>query len=213
MFANFVLMAVLALAPPAVAQDAPSAEAMAAARDQADRIIAAAEAEGVFENITHDALPRLKHLRSGMTCVFDPGAARNNVHIYPVTPATPERGDNVSCGTNFGGAALTTYATHLTPMPSVDDDMRSTIDSIMQAWPDAQGLDGEFQIATADGQEKPAFAAVTFIHPSGQEAASFALISHVETWSFKLRATGLVADAQTLARISSLLFSQSLPQD
>ena len=213
MLVNIVSMAVLALAPPAAGQDAPSPEIVAGARSQADRIIAEADAEGVFENVTRDALPRLRHLQSGMTCVFSPGATRNVARIFPVSATAPGRGDDVGCNTNFDGAAVTTYATRIMPMPSVDEDMRATIASIMQTWPNAEALDGEFQIATGEGQAKPAFVALRYERSSGQDVASFALISHVENWSFKLRATGPASDAQSLARTSSLMFSQSIPQD
>lgn len=211
MLANIVLMGVLALAAPAAGQDTPKPEDVAVARIQADRIIAEAEAEGVFENITEDALPRLKHVQSGMTCIFDPGATRNNVHIFPVSATAPERGQNVSCGTNFGGAAVTTYASRLMPMPTVEDDMRSTIASVRETWPDAQALEGEFPVTTVDGQPESAFAALKFRHSSGQDAASFAMIRHVGEWSFKIRSTGLASDARSLAMISDLIFNQGIP--
>lgn len=213
MLANIVLMAILALAPPAAGQIAASPEDVASARRQADLIIAEGEAEGLFENVTRDNLPRLRHVQSGMTCVFNPVATRNIVRIFPVSATAPRRGDDVGCNTSFDGAGVTIYATRKTPMPSVDEDMRSTIDSLMQAWPDAEALDGEFQIATAEGQEKPALVAVRYQRSSGQDVASFALISHVRDWSFKLRATGPASDAQSIARTSSLMFSQSLPRD
>ena len=56
------------------AQDDPAASA----RAEADALIAAAEAEGVFENVTTDTVPTLRHVQSGLTCHFTPGEASNS---------------------------------------------------------------------------------------------------------------------------------------
>lgn len=209
MFAELFAVAALATAP--AVQEAATAEQIATARAMADRIAAAADATDLFENVTDDSLPRLRHRKSGMVCVFDPSAPRNNVQIYPASALTPNRGDDVSCGTNLGGAAVTTYATRYTPMPSVDEDIGATVNSIRQAWPDAKALDGEFQVASPSAEIPSRFAAIEFAI-QGNQSASFAMVAHTNGWAFKLRATGLKEDANDLALISTSLFVQGLPE-
>ena len=66
--------AVLLTAAPVLAQEASELtkdEAVA----MADRLIAKADASAWFENVTDDAVPSVRHRRSGLVCLFDANEA------------------------------------------------------------------------------------------------------------------------------------------
>ncbi|MGH7020051.1 MAG: hypothetical protein ACREEY_09230 [Brevundimonas sp.] len=202
----------LAAGYPALAQDAKPVSP-AVAKAEGDRIIAAAEASDLFENITgDDGVTRLRHKASGMTCAFDPAGPRNNVRIYPQSAMTPNRGDDISCGTNFDGAAFSFYATRYTPMPDVEQVMAGAIGDVRREWTQIKPLNGSFSIATAEGRPSPRFAALEGRAPNGMEAATFILVTHVNGWSFKTRASGVPSNAEATALTAGLLSASGLPK-
>jgi hypothetical protein len=205
---------VLAAACSAPAQDAePTTVSPAVAKAEGDRIIAAAQAEDLFENITgNDGFTSLRHKASGMTCAFDPAGARNNIRVYPPSNITPNRGDDVSCGTNFGGAAFSFYATRYTPMPDEEQVMAGAVIDVQREWTGIKSLDGDFSIATVEGRPTPRFAALAGRHPSGSQAATFIIVTHIDGWSFKTRASGLISDAKAVATAASQLSANGLPE-
>lgn len=93
-------------APSAAVADGapPKPEAVAAARAQADALIAASGAPGLLENVTDKAFPEIRHTASGLVCGFDPGP-RNAV---VVTPARGGRGRQTTCTTGDGSTVRTT---------------------------------------------------------------------------------------------------------
>jgi hypothetical protein len=58
--------------PPIPAKKPATPEEIAKARAYADQLIAQGHVEDVFENVTTDNIPRVRHKPSGMTCGFDP---------------------------------------------------------------------------------------------------------------------------------------------
>lgn len=201
-------------APPTLAQEAkPTSVSPAVAKAEGDRIIAAAEASDLFENITgDDGVTRLRHKASGMTCTFDPAGPRNNIHIYPQRDIAPNRGDDISCGANFDGAAFSLYATRYTPMPDEEQVMAGAIGDVQREWRDIKPLDGSFSIVTAEGRAPPRFAALKGQHPTGQEFATFIIVTQVNGWSFKTRASGLPSNAEAIALMAGLLSASGLPK-
>jgi hypothetical protein len=88
---------------------APSAAKPAAAstaRAFADRVIEAAQAGDLFENVTTDDLPKVRHRASGLVCLFPDANPASGIQIFP----SSVRGADVSCGSFPGGAVLTMYA-------------------------------------------------------------------------------------------------------
>jgi len=96
----------MALLAGLAAQNDPAA----AARAEADALIVAAGAGGVFENVTTDTVPTLRHMQSGLICHFTPGEATNSVTVYPEDDWLGH-GDNVGCNTRGQGMDVTVYAT------------------------------------------------------------------------------------------------------
>lgn len=103
-----IILAALAIPVCARPQPAPpTALQVAAARAEADSILAKTGTGDLFENITDGEIPQLRHRASGMVCFFNADGVGNSIFVYPNGP----RGDDVSCGRNIAGAAITQYAT------------------------------------------------------------------------------------------------------
>lgn len=208
-------VAALTVASPVAAQTSapdPSLASPAVAKAEGERILSEAQAADLFDNITaEDETTRLRHKASGMVCLFDPLAPGNAVRVYPQGGMTPNRGDDVSCSSILLGATYTLYATRYRTMPSEAEDMASAIAGIRSNWTDVEPLQDAFGIASVEGRNKPLFAAFKGRRPQGQEAGTFVLISHIDGWSFKTRASGPIKDAQTIALTAGLMSISSIP--
>ena len=176
--------------PPAQAAPAPSTPAeIAAAKAEADRLIATANAGAYFTNVTEGGAPSVRHTASGMICRFEPGQPLNNIRVYPARPEAPVAGEDVSCGTNAVGGAFTVYATRYKPMPSEADDMREAVRQMREAYGEIKSYEGNIGLARTEefpvGQTL-----VVDLQYNGRRLISLTQIAHRDDWAFKLRASG-----------------------
>lgn len=212
---RFLLAAVTVFlsASPVIAQETeiPPADPVFA-KAEGERILAEARASDLFENVTaDDGATRLRHKASGMVCIFEAAASGNVVRVYPPSIMTPNRGDDVSCGNTMMGATFTLYATRYRTMPTEAQDMASSVAGIRTNWTNVQPLEGAFGVASVEGRPVPLFAAFKGRHPYGWDAATFVILTHIDGWSFKTRASGPVADADTIALAAGLMSVASIP--
>lgn len=128
--------------PPGMVPEAATPEAIAAAAAEADAIARAGEAQDLFENVTDSAVPALRHRASGVVCHFEPGAAGNEVHVYPPAGLKLPRGDDVSCQTTSLEFVYTLYMTRYPPEVTVDIVLAGSDRAIHQRFPDARPLRG-----------------------------------------------------------------------
>lgn len=217
MIVRLAFLAALLCAVPAAAQEAapgPSAtpEQIATARAEADRILAAAGADDVFENISADQTPRVRHTASGMICSFFGSREIDKVLIFP----DPTRGNDVGCSTaDSSGAEVTFYATRYQPMPSEREVLRNAVDAIRNRFPSARVYEGGLSSAGVAGQIPPVGAAFVVSTNKG-ELFTMALVSHRGEWGFKARASGPLeraAEVSLLAQAGfmTMLTLQALP--
>jgi len=217
MFARLSLIAALAVAPMAMAQDqtpppAPpaTAEEIAAARAIADRLITAGEARGVFINTTKDGLAQVTHVGSGMTCRFE-GGARDRIMVFPEGPGRPPRGDDVGC-VSYDEALdidLTLYATRYRPLPSEAAVLADARRAIESRWPDAQPYAEGLPTLSLEGQSPPQIAAYK-IQLDGRQKLTLALVTHRGEWGFKARATGPYDQAMAVGLFAGVLLQGAL---
>ncbi|MDQ8028415.1 MAG: hypothetical protein REJ23_06790 [Brevundimonas sp.] len=207
-------IAALAFAPMAAAQDAAppaSAEAIAEARARADRLIADANAVGVFVNSTKDdGLARVTHLPSGMTCTFG-GAPQDRISIFPSTAAGVPHGEDVGC-VSFDAALtidMTLYATRYRPLPSEAAVLADARRAITSRWPDAQPYTGGLPMMTLEGRS-PTLSAAYKIRINEAEKLTMALVTHRDGWGFKARATGPYDQATGVALYAGVLLEGAL---
>lgn len=115
--------------------DDPQAAARMSPREEADALIASAQASDLFENLSRpDTNIVIRHKASGLVCLFNPHQPGNRLMVFPGS----SRGDDIGCTTNGSAGTRSWYA------------KRST----------GKTLDQEFEgyvreVKTLDGKLKP----------------------------------------------------------
>ena len=213
MIGQLAFIAALMAAPPVAAQEADkpaTAEQIAQAKAIADRLIGSAEAEGVFVNSTHDAIARVTHVASGMTCMFD-GGPEDRIYIFPNQDDEVPRGDDVGCITRDEALDidLTLYATRYRPLPEEAAVMADARNAIENRWPDAKPYTGDLTTLSLEGQA-PTLMTAYRIMLGDEEKLTMALVSHRDGWGFKARATGPYEDATGVSLYAGILFEGAL---
>ncbi|MBX9574862.1 MAG: hypothetical protein K2X07_04410 [Caulobacteraceae bacterium] len=181
--------------------DGPTASQIAAARNQADRVVEAAKAADVFENATVTDIPAVRHRQSGLRCLLIGDQGADSLRADPV-PGLP-RGDDVSCASYLGPLEFTLYFTRYPDQPSAEDDMDLAVGAILRRLPDAKPHTGELPIASSDLGE-PLWAGFDIV-VSGREMFTFVAVQKHGPWMVKVRATGPRNEAEAISTLASLL--------
>lgn len=206
MFSRLVFAAALLTAPMAAAQTPPPATAIevAQARKIADEIIRAGDAGEWFENVTDGAVPRVKHVPSGMTCMFS-GNGRDQIAIFPAQTDDVPPGNDVGCVwyDDATRTDYTLYATRYAEMPSAEGVLGSAARAIVARYPDAKPYDGEIAVASVEGEVEP-IAAAYVIDTTVGTRLTLAMVAHRGEWSFKIRASGPIEDATGVSMTAGL---------
>lgn len=214
MLARLVFVGALLGATAAVAQApadggaAPTAQDIARARALADRLIAEADAAGLFVNTTDGDVARVTHVASGMTCMFEDNEA-SRIHIFDSSAVGLPRGDDVGCISRTLDIDLTLYATRYRPLPSEQRIMADAVNAIRQRWPDAAGFEGDLVTISVGNDEPPLMAAFN-VETDGGPSLTMALVSNIGEWGYKARTTGPAEDPMMLSLVSGMLFSSAL---
>ena len=193
-----VALAQEALSPPLpqiASESTATPEQISAATARANRLIDAANAQGIFVNKTDSGIAQVEHVASGMRCLLDENPA-NRLHIFPSTGADMTRGDDVSCviRDDATDTDITIYATRYPGGMSTEGIMAGAVSGIRQRWPDAIAYEGELTTATLEGHAAPAVAAFQ-IQFEGKQMLTLALGVQEGDWSFKVRITGPFEEA------------------
>lgn len=188
------------------AQDDPAA----AAHAEADALIATAGAEGVFENITTDTIPTLRHVQSGLTCHFTPGEASNSVTVYPAMGAGLARGDNVACNTRASRMNATLYATRYADQATAEQVLEISTAAVRARLSDAVPYDGGFPLLTAPTQDEPPLHAVFTARNEEGPFVTFVLIQHHGDWGFKFRGSRGGDEVVEAGMTGSMMFMNAL---
>lgn len=177
-----------------------SAAQSAAARAEADRLIAAGDAGAWFDNVSEGAEPRARHRPSGLICRFTPGDPNNSITIFP---SPMPRGDDVGCNVGAGDRARTVYATRYGGLNlSPEQAMGIAEASIRQRFPDARPYEGA--LATASREGATPTLAVAYRIGDGYTQA---LLAHVGDWSIKERLTQPASPSTEEQLVNGLMWS------
>lgn len=207
--ATLIACGLLLAATPALAQQsAPAAtpEQLAAARDEADRLIAAAQAGDVFENITDDRFPTVRHRQSGMRCLFEPGDPQNR--LVALEGQLP-RGDDAACNGRTGGIQMTLYATRYPERYSAEAIRDDAARAILDRFRGARPFTGDYVEVSTEGlprQHVAAFEATV----GGRPSLTVVHVAHHGDWSFKLRATGELERATEVGLVAGMTLNHVL---
>jgi hypothetical protein len=212
MLARLLFLTTLLLAGPLSAQEAtpspPRAtpEQVTAAKAEADRIIAAAEAGDLFVNMTGNAIPTVRHRASGLICHFRGSPEVDRILIFP----NSTRGDDVGCTTRDPSVWVETtyYATRYNPMPTEEAILDGAMAAIRNRFPGARPFVGDLTTAHIDGVT-PISAALVVDSNMGT-LFTMTAVEHQNGWSFKARATGPLEKASEVNTFTALNFSVML---
>lgn len=201
----FIAAALLA-APTASAQqeEPPSAQEIAEARALADTIISSNSAAAFFVNKTRGAAPMVEHVASRLPCFFT-GSPSDRITIYPERGDRVPIGHDVGCSTRFSSGDISTYATDFSGSPTVRENFQGAVDAIMGRWPDAKLYAGE--LPDRPGAE-PALAAAFLVSLDGKEMITVLHVWDHQEWSYKLRATGPLDEAEDLIDVAAALMAR-----
>lgn len=133
MNASTILMAAV-LGAMCASGAAAAPQAQTAASAFADRVIETAQASDVFENVTSDAVPRVRHKASGMPCFFLGSHPESSVTVFPGSA----RGADVACGSFPSGLVLTMYAVKPPKPLTLREALAMYIAEVRTAHPDAK---------------------------------------------------------------------------
>jgi len=183
------LTAVLtALAAPVAAQvtmrqaEPATPAQIAAARAEADRLIAEGDAGAFFVNVSEGAEPRVRHQLSGLICEFVAGDADNQIVVFP-SPLPP--GDDVGCNVGSGDHYRTIYATRFGQFNiSPEQAMEIGVAGIVQRFADARPYGQRIATASTEGATPTQIRA--FLVGSSYTHVQ---VAHVGDWSIKERLT------------------------
>lgn len=212
MIAHLALLATLSLAPlpEARPETASAVVTQDATRAIADRIIAAASAEGIFVNSSKGDVAQVTHVASGMTCRFQ-GLPTDRITVFPDGEGRPARGDDVACAYRDAtlGIDLNVYATRYGSQVNEAEALRNANAAIQQRFPDATPYTGNLTTASIAGQSAPLVSAFKIQADDG-EMLTLAMVSHRGDWGFKVRATGPYTEARMVSLYSAMLLESGL---
>lgn len=180
--------------PPATAA-AQSPEAtvaeIAAARDEADRLIATAGAQDLFENITGDGRPTVLHRPSGLVCRFERGDPGNAVSIFP---SHLPRGDDVGCNIPSDGYSVTHYATRYDEPITAEIAVRDAVASVRQRFGTVREFAGDRLEFSGEGLPQT-YLALMEVSYEGRDLYTHAATAEVNGWILKQRLTAPLEEA------------------
>ena len=203
--ASFVLVAHVA-----AAEAATEPTDIAAAAAEADRLIGAAEAGDLFENISDDEVAKVRHRRSGLECSFNVGGTSNQILVFKTHAP---RGDDVGCRSVEDETVTTLYAT-LYPEPiSADTAARRALGEMRQVYGTVKpykGTTATAQVPENLTQFPQRYASHGEIEVRGSPYFTTLATAAYRGWIFKLRATTPLAQASEGQLQAELLFLMTL---
>lgn len=179
------------------------------ARAHADQLIRQADAGQWFVNVSEGDVPLVRHVPSGMTCVFPSIDQRNAVRLYPTQPDGPKAGDDAGCSAWWDETLISMIATRYPQQYGEEVLFASAANDVLGSWDGAEPLPGEYEVAMVQGQTEPRVGAFSGSR-DGRPATNALVVRNIGEWSFKARGTTFPGDAGTV-KLTSVVFAYSLP--
>jgi hypothetical protein len=155
-----------------------------------NEIIARANAAGIFVSETNPPGAAVRHVRSGMRCVFGV-AGDGEITIYPNHDGL-ERGDDVSCGENTSMGTVTLFAERATRPQSNEDALTAVVGAMRAVHQQMQEIPLSALTTLTLGNESavPPYASAAFVVRDGDRSAITRASTYVANgWVYTLRFT------------------------
>jgi hypothetical protein len=183
-----ILAIALAFAGNAGAQERPTN--YEAARAMIDR----AQLNDVFEPIAHDDVISVRHIASGMVCLFSSGNTRAELTTFSGQP----RGDDVGCIRDTEDQWTTLYATRYAPPKSAEEALAEAVAGLRHRFSDAQSTPAVIEMTS---EALPPLHVAHFLTTIEDERwITSALVAQTGDWIFKLRYTARATDDEAIRR-------------
>jgi hypothetical protein len=188
------------LSASALAQ-APPPPAPEALRAHAQELISAANAEGIFAPEANERVSVLRHVSSGMRCLFPLGAS-GRAAIIPSESLGIPRGDDVACTQNVGLGTVTLYATRYPRTQTLESAMQGAVAAMLVRYPDAREatLTDVERFAAPEGRTIPESRTAAFMVRDGDHQLFTRISVYVAGgWEYKMRFTSEIPRANVMA--------------
>jgi hypothetical protein len=164
-------------------------------------LIAAAEAEDLFdivpgEDQAGENLARVRHRASGLVCLFGPGRS-NQLHVFP----SLDRGEDVACDSTAIGEAQTIYATRYPGPTTLEDQLDGAVAAIRARIRNLQPMQATMDIVPEETALPDQLSArFTYAGPNGIARYTRVSVAMVDGWVIKLRYTADAPEQNSLAQ-------------
>lgn len=170
-------------------------------KSEAQSLIDSTTHPQLFENVTGNGGPAVRHRATGMVCSFEPGAPTNNLVVYRFDATT----EDVSCNSEFDGAFVTHYAYRYTPKPTAEDEARSALAAVINRYPDWKAYEGTVANLSTEGFDRPTtYVSRGVVTANGGPALTKVLLTQIGDWTLKQRMTVPLEDALSGDALSEL---------
>jgi hypothetical protein len=163
-------------------------------RGYAQVLIRDAKAEDLFENRTVSKDPTIRHIRSGLECVF----YRRPLESVQVFQTSVPRGDDVGCHSQWEGFTVSIFVTRFPKPMTVDEAYKYYADEVVRAYPVRKPYTGQtVEFKRKDGSPVPIpyKTGRVIITTRGQDLFSRLSVAVVNGWTIEVRVTGPLGDA------------------
>lgn len=174
---------------------AGTAHAQSAPFQAAQAMIERAQAVGVFEPVADDNVITVRHVGSGIVCLFAPGSRRAELSLFET--GLP-RGDDVGCVEDSADQWTTVYATRYAQPVSPEEALAGAVAGVRHRFPDARTTPARLQMTTET--LPPIHAAHFFITLNDQRWITSALVARSGDWILKVRYSAPAIDEEAVLR-------------
>lgn len=151
-------------------------------------------------------------MRSGLRCVFEPGARPNRIIIYD---DGPERGNDVGCNTAKSEVVTSAYVILRPKLDSIKDQFQEMVAGVKSLFPDAAPYKGpfanaDFQFTTRGVKAPKVLRARLAITVDGKRQLTKIQAAKVSVWTVELRATGPIDSTMSVDVVSEIVFVHAM---
>ncbi len=183
---------------------------LSALRAEADAAIAASGAPEQFVNDTKWDVPAVRHTRSGLRCLLEPGPGGDRLEV-----SGPAPGDRVTCHSRPVGFTQVLSAERTAPGENLDAVFKGSVALLRMESPNAQdysGPEAAIRVETPPGDQAPAESTTGryVVHRSDGDVFTVVSVALVDGWLIRQRFTAPLERAYEADMLAGVVMSTTL---